>query len=614
MIKKNVGIFILSLYLIFAISYAITPFSTPAVIGYTTLIGEAGMDILICILSIYLYYLSSSHRRKLFAIIAMAFFFEAFADGAYNFIQNILGICNPSIFVSSLYEVPLLLFLCLQGWFWWKLFSETNSDNEEKKMPLLTYAPFIISSLIIVAIFIYFADWKIDRLSGAGLYQFADILVEAVDFALVSICLGTSRNKALSCVAIGFLVIVCSNYMIRLPVVFLATTQNSPFEFTWIAGQLLVFYGLSSFKKENTDKFLKNWCYGINCLQSQITVGSFGLGLVAIALFSLFIKYTASTNLPDSSLLQYLPAVMIILSIITVILSTQLSKKLLKPLKELEAVIESYSQEKIEPKLNSHNDYGIREYVELKAFIKKALLSLNEKLIIERESSTLAASISHDVASPLAVMDMILKANITHLPLKAGAILKESIQEIRNITRTLLEKYHNPIDWENQTSSYLLLHSIVESVVAQKKIEWGEQCCEITVTIQPNANAGSVFVVPEKLKRIISNLLNNAYEAMQTKGQIDITVGEQDSHFYILISDSGCGIKPEDFSKILAGASLKHPGRGFGLSGAKLYMESLGGILLLTSKPSIGTQIKLLFPPISKDSPNFQNTLISMTE
>lgn len=60
--------------------------------------------------------------------------------------------------------------------------------------------------------------------------------------------------------------------------------------------------------------------------------------------------------------------------------------------------------------------------------------------------------------------------------------------------------------------------------------------------------------------------------------------------------------------------SLKHPGRGFGLSSAKSYMESLGGLLLLTSTPGVGTQIKLIFPPISKCSPNLHNSLISITE
>ncbi len=612
MVKKNGVLVLLSLYLLCSISYAVSPFGNPTAIGWTTFMGEAGMDILICIFSLQIYNSTDGKRRLLFGVIAGAFFCEIFADGAYNLIQNVFGISNPSIVISSLYEIPFLSFLCLQVWVWWELFAEANADNKRKRMPLLTYSPFITSSLLVIAIFIYFADWKIGRFSGEGLYQLADILAEAAGFALVSICLGTSGNKALSCIAIGFLVIVCSNYMIRLPVVALATKQNSLYEFTWIAGQLLVFYGLSRLKKDNPDNPPENWCYGINCLQSQIAVGSFGLGLLAIALFSIFVKYATSATLPDGSLLKYLPPIMIILSIITVILSSYFSKRLLKPLKELEAAIETYSSHgKFESKLNSHDDYGIREYVELKAFIKKALLSLNEKLTIERETSVLAAGVSHDIASPLAVMDMTLHAHGEQLPANTKSILKDCIQRIRNITHTLLEKYRSPTNamapailnesymngGENQTPCPVLLQHITEWAVSQKRIEWAAQTCEITLRVQLNANAGWVFIVPENLKRIISNLLNNAYEALQTKRQIDITVGkEQNSLLYLLISDFGCGIASEYVPRVLEGESLKHTGRGLGLSGAKAYIESLGGELVFTSSVGEGTQVKLLFP------------------
>ncbi len=611
MFKKNGVLVLLSLYLFCVISYAVSPFGNPMTIGWTTFTGEAGMDILICIFSLQIYNRTDGKRRLLFGVIAGAFFCEIFADSAYNLIQNIFDISNPSTFISSLYEIPFLSFLCLQTWVWWELFAEANVDNKRKRMPLLAYSPFIASSLLVITIFIYFADWKIGRFSGEGLYQLADILAEAAGFALVSICLGTSGNKALSCIAIGFFVIVCSNYMIRLPVVALATTQNSPFEFTWIAGQLLVFYGLSRLKKDNPGNPPENWCYGVNCLQSQIAVGSFGLGLLAIALFSIFVKYATSATLPDGSLLKYLPPVMIILSIITVILSSYFSKRLLKPLKELEAAIETYSSHgKFESKLNSHDDYGIREYVELKAFIKKALLSLNEKLTIERETSALAAGVSHDIASPLAVMDMTLYAHGEQLPPSAKSILKDCIQRIQNITHTLLEKYRSPTNamaatalsesyinnGEDQIPCPVLLHHIAEWAVSQKRIEWAAQTCEITLRVQLNANSGWVFIVPENLKRIISNLLNNAYEALQTKRQIDITIGmEQNSLLYLLIADSGCGIASEHLSRVLEGESLKHSGRGLGLSGAKVYIESLGGKLILTSSVGEGTQVKLLF-------------------
>ncbi len=59
-------------------------------------------------------------------------------------------------------------------------------------------------------------------------------------------------------------------------------------------------------------------------------------------------------------------------------------------------------------------------------------------------------------------------------------------------------------------------------------------------------NTGWVFIVPRNLRRIISNLLNNAYEALQDKRKIDISIStEQNTYLSLLISDTGCGIASE---------------------------------------------------------------------
>src|SRR5579872_624953 len=238
--KNNIMLTIAAFYLICAIFYASLPSHNPAITGFTTFVGESGMDILIFISCILLYCKVCKKDRRLVAITGFAFFCEAFADGSYNLIQNMLNISNPSILMASSYEIPFLLFLSLETWLWWGLVSKSMAKKDKKIISIFTYTPFITSSFLAVAIFIYFADWKIKRFSSEGLYQLADIFVEATSFALLSTCLSISRNKSYSCIAIGFLIIIFSNYMIRLPVLSLATTQNNPFEFTWILGQLFI--------------------------------------------------------------------------------------------------------------------------------------------------------------------------------------------------------------------------------------------------------------------------------------------------------------------------------------------------------------------------------------
>lgn len=601
--KHNIILIMIPLYLFCAMLYATTPYYEPEVTGFTTFLGETGMDILICVFCLALYSKEQGEERRLLRITGWAFFCEAFADGFYNLIQNILNISNPSIFIASLYEIPLLFFLGLQTWLWWKLFAQTIAKKDKKIISI--YTPFIASSLLAITIFVYLADWKIQRFSSEGLYQLADILIEATGFTLASICLSISCNKSFSFIAVGFLVIVFANYMIRLPVLSLATMQNNPFEFLWIIGQLLIFYGLTRLSLNRS----KNWCYKINSLQSQIAASGFGLGLLTVMLFSIFVKYaTNSSFCSNDNILKYLLPMMIILSIISVILSSFFSKKILAPLKELEKTIEFYSTHPEHvTKLDFHDDYGIEEYIELKAFIKKGLFSLSQKLTIERETSCLAARISHDIASPLSVMNIVLQTYNELLPANAQSLMKNAIQRMYDISNTLLKKYKNTGEdfiaaqgayEKKQAQCYVRLEQLIECILQQKQIEWSSNPCEIVFKNNVNVHNNWIFIDPENLKRIISNLLNNSYEALQIKNQIEIIISIENNFLNILISDSGCGIAQKNLSAVLRGKSLRSNGNGLGLSSAHAYMESIGGKLLLTSSENHGTQVKIFFPHV----------------
>jgi hypothetical protein len=104
--KCNILHFIL-LYLICTVAYTISFFAMPSFVGMLTLIGETGMDILIFIIAYQLYNKWNNKNRVLFFLIGCSFLCEAFADGSYNIIQNVYGISNTTILISSFYEIPL---------------------------------------------------------------------------------------------------------------------------------------------------------------------------------------------------------------------------------------------------------------------------------------------------------------------------------------------------------------------------------------------------------------------------------------------------------------------------------------------------------------------------
>lgn len=71
---------------------------------------------------------------------------------------------------------------------------------------------------------------------------------------------------------------------------------------------------------------------------------------------------------------------------------------------------------------------------------------------------------------------------------------------------------------------------------------------------------------PQKLNQVFMNILINAAQAIEDKGEIRIVTKEENNHVIISISDTGCGIKKEHLSKIFDPFfTTKEIGKGTGL-------------------------------------------------
>jgi signal transduction histidine kinase/ActR/RegA family two-component response regulator len=101
-----------------------------------------------------------------------------------------------------------------------------------------------------------------------------------------------------------------------------------------------------------------------------------------------------------------------------------------------------------------------------------------------------------------------------------------------------------------------------------------------------------------ELRQVFMNLLLNASEAMDQKGEIKIDSAIDDKSVLIRISDSGPGISAEHlrhvFDPFFTTKGTK--GTGLGLSIAKSIMESLGGAIKASNGPSGGAVFTLEFP------------------
>jgi signal transduction histidine kinase len=100
------------------------------------------------------------------------------------------------------------------------------------------------------------------------------------------------------------------------------------------------------------------------------------------------------------------------------------------------------------------------------------------------------------------------------------------------------------------------------------------------------------------LKRALSNIINNAVEAIGEQGVIELNLYKGVTTNIITIKDNGRGIPSRLLSQVTKrGVSYgKTHGQGLGLSYAKEIIELCGGSLTLSSQQSFGSEVTIILP------------------
>jgi signal transduction histidine kinase len=99
------------------------------------------------------------------------------------------------------------------------------------------------------------------------------------------------------------------------------------------------------------------------------------------------------------------------------------------------------------------------------------------------------------------------------------------------------------------------------------------------------------------LRRVFTNLIINALEAMPEGGALTVRCEVARNRVRALISDTGQGIGPEQQKQLFVPYfTTKSHGTGLGLSGARRIIDALHGRISLWSEPGTGTTFIVELP------------------
>ncbi len=243
--------------------------------------------------------------------------------------------------------------------------------------------------------------------------------------------------------------------------------------------------------------------------------------------------------------------------------------------------------------------------------IKKLELALSQYQQIKKQlndfetnqkMSLLAMQVAHDVRSPLAALAAATQ-DMSQLPEDKRILIRSAVQRIGDIANDLAGRGNQKGEGEGSHSAEAqtqLLSGIIDSLISEKRLQFRARLgVNIQSTLDTDSYGLFAEVAPAQFKRVLSNLVNNAVEAIEDCGTVTIGMKKNNGKkLAISVSDSGSGIPPEIFSKLMQqGATFnKKEGQGLGLFHARETVESWGGTIEITSKLGEGTIVTIVLP------------------
>ncbi|MFV3410172.1 sensor histidine kinase [Bdellovibrio bacteriovorus] len=224
---------------------------------------------------------------------------------------------------------------------------------------------------------------------------------------------------------------------------------------------------------------------------------------------------------------------------------------------------------------------------------------LESELARNKEISEISRQVAHDIRGPL--MALTTLSQLSHdMSTEKKELFDHAVARIKGIAEDLLAKGRK----QNTQSSLPVVKTVQPDLTdlmdsLLKEYRFSHPAVNFTWHKHIHSDAVKVNLESVKIQRVVSNLLNNALEALpESEASINLTLMERQDHWLLQIMDNGSGI-PEDILPKLAqeGVSYgKDNGNGLGLYDAKKTLESVGGDLQIRSRVGVGTQVVLRFP------------------
>ena len=325
------------------------------------------------------------------------------------------------------------------------------------------------------------------------------------------------------------------------------------------------------------------------------------------------IGYLAITNRLDNlkqlkeELNQLALSILFVSAIIAIVLGYLLSNQMTKPIKKIQEIISSISEENISTKrikVSEKND----EF----AIVSEHFNELLDKIsfYIEQQKH-FVEDVSHELRTPVAIVEGHLKL-LNRWGKDDPEVLEESLQaslvelqRMKTLVQEMLDLSRAPQVKEQYKDATTNVTEVAKQVVNNFRVLYPE----FTFTFDDDLKRDLwIPIYLNHLEQVVIILMDNAVKYSLDRKEIILSLSKGEEHVEIAVQDFGMGMTEEDRKKVFSrfyrvdkARSRERGGNGLGLSIAKELIESYDGEISVTTLLNHGSIFKITLPLTKKD-------------